>query len=136
MARKRNEARSFSTEGGAAAPPLRRSRSARPKPAPDAEAAPGNAPPAPDAAAAAPHAIEEVREAPVVDSPAAAGDYAAAAPSYAEPQRSDVPASDDSEIARLAYSYWEARRGQGGSAEEDWLRAEQEYRRRRLSEGR
>jgi hypothetical protein len=30
------------------------------------------------------------------------------------------------EIARLAYSYWEARGYQGGSAEEDWLRAEQE----------
>jgi hypothetical protein len=29
------------------------------------------------------------------------------------------------EIARLAYSYWEARGG-GGSAEEDWYRAEQE----------
>ncbi len=30
------------------------------------------------------------------------------------------------EIARLAYSYWEARGGSGGSAEEDWFRAEQE----------
>jgi hypothetical protein len=30
------------------------------------------------------------------------------------------------EIARLAYSYWEARGCQGGSAEEDWLRAERE----------
>ena len=29
-------------------------------------------------------------------------------------------------IAALAYSYWEARGYQGGSAEEDWLRAEQE----------
>jgi hypothetical protein len=31
-------------------------------------------------------------------------------------------------IARLAYSYWEARGRQGGSAEEDWLRAETEIR--------
>jgi uncharacterized protein involved in copper resistance len=31
-------------------------------------------------------------------------------------------------IARLAYSYWEARGFTGGSAEEDWLRAEQELR--------
>lgn len=31
-------------------------------------------------------------------------------------------------IAVLAYSYWEARGGQGGSAEEDWLRAELELR--------
>jgi len=35
-----------------------------------------------------------------------------------------VPVQDD--IARLAYSYWEARGGNGGSAEEDWYRAEQE----------
>lgn len=30
------------------------------------------------------------------------------------------------EIARLAYFLWEARGGKGGSAEEDWYRAEQE----------
>jgi hypothetical protein len=30
------------------------------------------------------------------------------------------------EISKLAYSYWEARGFQGGSPEEDWLRAEQE----------
>jgi len=29
-------------------------------------------------------------------------------------------------IARLAYSYWEARGSQGGSSEQDWLRAERE----------
>jgi hypothetical protein len=40
-------------------------------------------------------------------------------------------ASEHEEIARLAYSYWEARGCTGGSAEEDWLRAEREYRRRR-----
>jgi len=34
------------------------------------------------------------------------------------------PARDD--IARLAYSYWEARGVRGGSALEDWLRAERE----------
>ena len=32
------------------------------------------------------------------------------------------------EIALLAYSYWEARGCQGGSSEEDWLRAERELR--------
>jgi len=32
------------------------------------------------------------------------------------------------ETAALAYSYWEARGGQGGSAEEDWFRAEQQLR--------
>jgi hypothetical protein len=30
------------------------------------------------------------------------------------------------QIAALAYSYWEARGRQGGSALEDWLRAESE----------
>ena len=30
------------------------------------------------------------------------------------------------EIGRLAYSYWEARGFCGGSAEEDWYRAEEE----------
>jgi hypothetical protein len=37
-----------------------------------------------------------------------------------------VPTFD--EIAQLAYSYWEARGYQGGSSEQDWLRAEQELR--------
>jgi hypothetical protein len=33
---------------------------------------------------------------------------------------------DRQEIARLAYSYWEARGGQNGSELEDWVRAERE----------
>ena len=36
-----------------------------------------------------------------------------------------VRPSDD-EVAELAYSYWESRGFQGGSPEEDWLRAERE----------
>ena len=36
----------------------------------------------------------------------------------------DAPTQE--QIACLAYSYWEARGCQGGSSEEDWLRAEQE----------
>jgi hypothetical protein len=32
------------------------------------------------------------------------------------------------EIARLAYSYWEARGYAGGSSEEDWLRAQRKLR--------
>jgi hypothetical protein len=40
----------------------------------------------------------------------------------------DPPRQD--EIAALAYSYWEARGYNGGSAEEDWLRAEEEVRKR------
>jgi hypothetical protein len=37
------------------------------------------------------------------------------------------------EIARLAYSYWEARGCQGGSPEEDWRRAEAELKARRAA---
>ena len=36
--------------------------------------------------------------------------------------------SREQQIAALAYSYWEARGYQGGSSEEDWLRAEFELR--------
>jgi hypothetical protein len=35
------------------------------------------------------------------------------------------------EIAGLAYSYWEARGGRGGSPWEDWFRAEEELKRRK-----
>lgn len=37
---------------------------------------------------------------------------------------------DREEIAKIAYLYWEARGYQGGSPEEDWVRAEQEYKNR------
>jgi len=37
------------------------------------------------------------------------------------------------EIARLAYSYYEARGCEGGSSLEDWLRAERELRERHES---
>ena len=43
---------------------------------------------------------------------------------------SDNSQLETEEIARLAYSYWEARGCQDGSAEEDWFRAEQELRER------
>jgi hypothetical protein len=41
----------------------------------------------------------------------------------------NCPSHED--IAVIAYSYWEARGFQGGSPEEDWLRAEQEMLSRR-----
>jgi hypothetical protein len=37
------------------------------------------------------------------------------------------------EIARLAYSLWEARGCQGGNPDEDWLRAEEQLRQRALT---
>jgi hypothetical protein len=39
------------------------------------------------------------------------------------------------EVASLAYQYWEARGGLGGSHEEDWYRAEQELRSRKSAVG-
>ena len=45
---------------------------------------------------------------------------------HAEPATPAVPAISREEVARLAYSYWEARGYRGGSQEEDWLRAERE----------
>jgi hypothetical protein len=45
----------------------------------------------------------------------------------AAPVTQPIPAAPSREdIAILAYSYWEARGCQGGSPEEDWVRAEQE----------
>lgn len=37
------------------------------------------------------------------------------------------PDHDTEIIAQIAYSYWELRGGHGGSALEDWVRAEREY---------
>jgi hypothetical protein len=60
-------------------------------------------------------------------------------PRVAKPKRSvsrkapKPPASSISheDVRRLAHSYWEARGRQGGSPEEDWLRAEEELQKRR-----
>jgi hypothetical protein len=51
----------------------------------------------------------------------------APAPAPAAPVTRIVPAAPSREdVASLAYSYWLARGCQGGSPEEDWLRAERE----------
>ncbi len=47
-----------------------------------------------------------------------------------QPQAATKYEPTSEEIARLAFSYWEARGRQGGSAEDDWLRAEKELRSR------
>ena len=41
-----------------------------------------------------------------------------------------VSAPTETQIAELAYSYWEARGGKGGSPWDDWFRAEEELKRR------
>ena len=58
-----------------------------------------------------------------------------AAASMTEPTaaRTASGAVDTEEVARLAFSYWQARGCQGGSPEEDWFRAEQEVRNRSLA---
>ena len=43
----------------------------------------------------------------------------------------EISSPTDSQVAELAYSYWEARGGEGGSPWEDWFRAEQELKRKR-----
>jgi hypothetical protein len=48
----------------------------------------------------------------------------------ASEEAQELPSLEAEEVARLAYSYWEARGRQGGSPEEDWQRAEDELRRR------
>ena len=45
----------------------------------------------------------------------------------------NVPSLNPAETASLAYSYWEERGGVGGSAEDDWFRAETELRARAAS---
>ncbi len=60
-----------------------------------------------------------------------------AEPSPAEnvsvPGNGAAPVLDPNEIARLAYSYWLERGCQGGSPEDDWLRAERELKTRRAA---
>lgn len=42
----------------------------------------------------------------------------------------EIVAPTREDVAELAYSYWEARGGTGGSPWEDWFRAEQELKSR------
>ena len=75
---------------------------------------------------AAPRSKSAARTKPSTVEPVAAEETVAV--SIAEIAVAVEPTSEA--IAALAYSYWEARGCQGGSPEEDWLRAEQELRTR------
>jgi len=69
-----------------------------------------------------------VRPTPAAKSPAASHDSDALERS---PQAGTVAVDEElshEEIARVAYALWEDRGCQGGSPEEDWLRAEQQLR--------
>ena len=53
------------------------------------------------------------------------------APAGVAPAEVQITPQEHKRIARLAYSYWEARGRADGSSEEDWFRAEEELRRRK-----
>ena len=57
---------------------------------------------------------------------AEASAHAGIIPDAAPCEGSGRPRPAREEIAKLAYSYWEGRGGEGGSALEDWVRAERE----------
>ena len=57
-------------------------------------------------------------------------DVQVAATAAAPVSTCEEPFDERAVIAQIAYSYYEARGCQGGSPEEDWLRAEAEYRTR------
>jgi hypothetical protein len=101
MTRKRTTENDVVVSGGAAAAPRR--KAARPRSTHSTAAA--ETTPAP---------VETVATAPAPTTSSVTADKSE--PGHAE-------------IAQLAYSYWEARGCQGGSPEEDWLRAEVEIRR-------
>jgi len=66
------------------------------------------------------------KQAASVDSQPTAQEQASDEPAPGMQSDAVEPVIDREEIARLAYSYWEARGFSGGSAEEDWCRAEAE----------
>jgi len=65
--------------------------------------------------------------------PLAPAEQETVAPQVDAPVLATVYVPTNEEIAKLAYSYWEARGCQGGCPEEDWLRAEDELRNRSVS---
>lgn len=84
-----------------------------------------------DGAAAAPVRVRKPARTKTVEVETQADTQAAAAaPALVPASPSESPISEHDAIARIAYSYYEARGYQGGSPEEDWLRAEVEYRSR------
>ena len=98
MKRKRNSENDLGISAGAAAAPSRRSPASRIR---------------------AKQVVPETPSTTTAEPELAAAQTVAALPVY-------KPCHE--EVAELAYLYWESRGFQGGSPEEDWLRAEQELR--------
>lgn len=74
-------------------------------------------------AAARVEGLKPKRSATAKHSKAKVGEVAPGGESAAVVNYNDV---DYNEVARLAYLHWEARGGQNGSPEQDWILAEQE----------
>ncbi|MEX2261386.1 MAG: DUF2934 domain-containing protein [Bryobacteraceae bacterium] len=84
-------------------------------------------PPEASASAKKSRTARTLKEADSMDAPMVEESPAASASNGRRP----VPEEIDREaVANLAYSYWLKRGNQGGSPEEDWLRAEEELRER------
>ncbi len=115
MAKKRNPVTESGLSGAGTAPARARRKHHETSPAISTPSSETTATPA----------SQENAAAPPPEYAAAANDVPAGPPVAAAEER-----SDSETVARLAYSYWEARGFQGGSAEEDWLRAERELRSR------
>jgi hypothetical protein len=98
MTRKRTSENDLSISAGASAAPSRRKPTSRTR---------------------AKHVVPPETPSTQANEPEIAAPQAVATPVY-QPSRED--------IAELAFRYWETRGGQGGSPEEDWLRAERELR--------
>jgi len=107
MTRKRTSENDLVVSATGATAPARRKSAIRPRAKRAAE----------PAAPLAPAATEQETVAPQADAPVLATLY--------------VPTNE--EVAKLAYSYWEARCCQGGCPEDDWRRAEDELRNRSAS---
>ena len=78
------------------------------------------------AAAAAPVRRKSPAKTHVKRSAASVETPSSAPPRGAALETTQEPTAGYAAVAQLAYSYWEARGCQGGSPEEDWLRAERE----------
>ncbi len=87
---------------------------------------------APAKAGQAAPATRSRRAAPAVETPVTRAisetETAQAVSTFSDPAAGIRTEPSREQIAHLAYLYWLSRGGQEGSAEEDWLRAEQELR--------
>ena len=119
MTRKRVTDNDVVASSGAGAVPTRRKASTRSR----AKHTPVTEPEVPETSAITPTTDVPADLAVTVEVPVSTETiFLAVAPAVYEPSRE--------EIALQAYLYWEERGCQGGSAEEDWVRAETELRRR------